>query len=183
MHLLKEGAGSPGTIAVCPTSHSHSEAGSELEPKTSNADRANSPGLWLGPVQFPSGYQPSPHSHSNPIRKPQETSAMWTAIAKPSVHWMLPWWGERVWRLRPTKAGPQAPAPHSVPGSARRGPPCSSAPGRGSLVRVGPHLGLWSGGPVGRRALLQGAQPCLQLGDSLLQILNHCGGTGMLVER
>ena len=51
MHLLKEGgAGSPGTIAVCPTSHSHSEAGSELEPKASNTDRANSPGLWLGQV-------------------------------------------------------------------------------------------------------------------------------------
>jgi len=39
------------------------------------------------PVQFLSGYQPSPHSYSNPIRKPQECSAMWTAIAKPSVHW------------------------------------------------------------------------------------------------
>ena len=37
MHLLKEGAGSPGTRAVCPTLHSHSEAGSGLEPKTSNA--------------------------------------------------------------------------------------------------------------------------------------------------
>ena len=46
---------------------------------------------------------------------------------------------------------------------------------------VGPHLGLWSSGPVGRRTLLQGTQPCLQLGDSLLQILHHCGGTGMLV--
>lgn len=56
---------------------------------------------------------------------------------------MLPWWGERVWRLRPPKAGPQAPAPHSAAWaglqraplllSARPGVPGAGGPSPGSV--------------------------------------------------
>lgn len=103
-----------------------------------------------------------------PRRPPwQWPPSCWVAPLAHGRH-VLPWWGAGV--EAETHAGrTPGPCPSLLPGPAQRAPLLSARPGVPG--GGGPSPGSVEWWPVGSGKLFSGHSACLQLGDSLLQIL------------